>query len=438
MALFGGIKKVTDKINQMQAQSQPQTSAVSAVLPTWLNKTIAAASPDSLAQAKQNQAVTEGQKALNPSAPAYANIASPYAQPQAQAASRQANAATGADRASHKARGITGGVNPYATVQSYQPITSKFAGGAAYTQANAQKAGQVLQQLYTGQRDPNARAGESRIMGGLAAQGGAAFTADQEKALRTEADKAWAQTDPGAIADRLVAGMPAIKDGTDLNSLASSWVAPTVRDADMMERQARVNENIRTGQQGALAAEGTQSYRNQAFADDMADYARESAAAGVSQAKGNIEQQVEAARQFNAQAQQDAKSAASGAEVIGAVNDIEKQLGIAPSVKVTPQLASKIEADAIKREEEMRKEAEKLRKKYGQGNLSAKELAKRGYSIQAKQVAKAEQLSRSADALKSSAANLRQYNQNIREHQQALKPASNSLAQLESYYRRFA
>lgn len=463
--MFGGFKKVADKTNALMrgvpAEQRPQAAPTPQ---SALNSTVTSMFAPEIAQAwnnvnqatqqvaanTQQQQQAPQQAATAPAAsqsalagtgayaPQYTNNAITYGADASKAATGQAVRGTGA-YANSQRYAQAGGTNaPYdAASASYQrmlnadPITSRFAGARQYTKANAQRAGDVLQQLYTGSRPQGSTAGEQRLMGGIAAQGGASFGEAQEKAMREQADKAWAQTDPNAIADRLVAAMPGVAQGTNLEQLVGSWVGPAVQDADMLERQARVNEALRTGQQGALGAEDRMSFRNKDFREDLGNYGRDTAKEAVAAAKANVAGQVAAAEGNVAAAREGATNAGTSAEYIAAVNEVERMLGKDLTTgKVTPQTASALSAEAQKELERRKRELAEWDRKYGY-NLKLGGVTARQYQRQR------DKLAADVAAAERSLTNLRQYSGAATGSSVQARQAQSELEKLQSVYGRF-
>lgn len=277
-----------------------------------------------------NEAVTPSNKAAPPKvAPAYTDVSSPYTQTQANAANQRATEAT--------------------KNQSYTPITSQFAGAGAYTQANASRAGQVLQQLYSGNASTKTTKGEAGLSAQLAAQGGAAFGEDKEKELNDNAQKAYEATNPDKVAEKLLGNMNGIPLGTDLNYQAQSMIAPDVYAAERMDRQARVNENLRTGNSEALAAEGSMSNLNPVYKEGIKSYITDTSKAALESAKGTLQKNKEAAEGAVAAAKADVEKSNTDASTISAVNNMERALGkklTAAGGSASPEYVAQLRKDA--------------------------------------------------------------------------------------------
>ena len=463
--MFGKFKQITDETNRLMQGVPPAQRPQAAPTPSSvLNSTVTSMLSPAMGQAwntvqqATNQAAANTQQqnaaqqqAARPAtaaqdalagvgsfAPQYTSQPIAYSPQAVQAASSQAVRETGA-WASGQRYGQAGSAwQPqdassisYARMQNSDPITSRFAGARQYTRANAQRAGDVLQQLYTGSRPQGATAGEQRLMGGLAAQGGAAFGEAQEKAMTEQADKAWAQTDPGAIADRLVAAMPGVAQGGNMEQLVGSWIAPVVQDADLMERQARVNEAIRTGQQGALGSEDRASYRNNKFREDLGNYGRDAAKEAVATAKEKVGGQVADADARVVAAREGAANVGTSAEYVAAVNEVERMLGKELTKgAVSPRVATSLASDAQRAVETRRRELAEWDRKYGY-NLKLGGVAARQYKRERDKMA--ESLSDAERSL----TNLRQYSSASTGTAVQARQAQSELEKLQSIYGRF-
>ena len=296
------------------------------------------------------QAVTQREEkaALDKlNAPAYQDVSQTYGKAQADAANKTATEAT---------KG-----------QSYEAITSPFASAGAYTKANASRTGDVLQQLYSGNASLKATGGESKLSAGLAAQGGAAYNEEQEKALKDNAQKAYEATNPEAVAAKLLGNMGSIPQGIDLNYQAQSMIAPDVKAAERMDRQARVNEALRTGQTGALAAEGDMALANPEYSKGIRSYITDTSKATIDAAKGTLEADKLAAEGKVTAAKADVEKSNTDTSTIGAVNNMERALGKkltaaggSASPEYVAQLREEANKEAIKVESALAREAKKL------------------------------------------------------------------------------
>jgi hypothetical protein len=364
------------------------------------------------------QAKADQDKLAAVNAPTYQDVSQTYGKAQSDAANKNATEAT---------KG-----------QSYAPITSRFAGAGAYTQANASRTGQVLQNLYSGNAPVNATSGEAKLAAGLAAQGGAAYSQDQEKALKENSQKAYEATNPEAVAKKLLGNLNTIPQGVDLNYQAQSVIAPDVYAAERMDRQARVNENLRTGQTDALAAENELSNRNQAYKDGIKSYITDASKAAFDAAKGTLSADKIAAEGTVNAAKAEVAKAGTDAATISTANQIEKSLGkqlTASGGTVSPEYLMQLRNEAAA---EIRKINSELESQVAKKKVKVKNGIYYGTSsIAPADVAKLNKKAQQAKDLQRMASGSREYSGYIDTTTSAQNTAQSELDKIASQYRRF-
>ena len=217
--------------------------------------------------------------------------------------------------------------------QNYQPITSNFAGVGAYIGSNAGRIGETLNKYYQGTQDAGQSAGESRLSGALAQQGAIRYSKETEKGVQADADKLKANfTSPEALkafSDEMIDGGYTRQQAEDT---AKHRAAENQASIARLEREARVNEMLRTGNVDALAGEAQKnSVWSKDYQAEQDAIVNEAAGGLVSNLVNDVTSRRDAAAAAEENARKSLAETAQNPEVAKKVNNARALLGL-PSI----------------------------------------------------------------------------------------------------------